>query len=154
MKINPYAITSSGISPELLDAAHEPYAPGIGEDGWLKTACLPDGVYEILLEDFTFESQGHAFTVPRGFVTDYASIPRFFHRILPQRGRYNPAAVAHDFLYWSGVLSKDDADEVLYDLSERLGVGWFDRHAIYRGVRIGGWVAWNKYRKAERRGGK
>ncbi len=36
--------------------------------------------------------------VPVGYRTDFASIPRFFHRILPPAGRYGKAAVIHDWL--------------------------------------------------------
>jgi hypothetical protein len=36
--------------------------------------------------------------VPVGYRTDFASIPRFFWRILPPAGRYGKAAVVHDWL--------------------------------------------------------
>lgn len=36
--------------------------------------------------------------VPAGYRTDFASIPRFFHRLLPPAGRYGKAAVIHDWL--------------------------------------------------------
>lgn len=142
-------ITCSGVYPQLLQSAKLAYAPGIG-GGWLQTAILPDGIHEILLSEFRFTWQDRKFVVPEAFVTDFASVPRLFQRVLPQRGRYSPAAVAHDWLYWSGTLSKKDADLVLLDLAKRLGVGWVDRQMLYQGVRIGGFVAWNQYRKAEK----
>ena len=37
--------------------------------------------------------------VPKGFVTDGASIPRIFWVYLPRHGKYTKAAVVHDFLY-------------------------------------------------------
>jgi hypothetical protein len=143
-------ITSSGVFPDLLNKARLAYAPGIG-GGWLQTAILPDGVHEILLEEFRFTWCNRLFIVPKAFVTDFASVPRFFHRILPQRGRYSPAAVAHDWLYWSGRLSRKQADKVLYDLARRLKVRWIDRQLLYWGVRLGGWVAWNAYREQQKR---
>ncbi len=36
--------------------------------------------------------------VPAGYRTDFASIPRFFHRVLPPVGKYSRAAVVHDWL--------------------------------------------------------
>jgi len=38
-------------------------------------------------------------TVPAGFVTDLASVPRLLWAIVPRDGLYNGAAVVHDFLY-------------------------------------------------------
>src|SRR3954454_19309299 len=39
-------------------------------------------------------------SVPKGFVTDLASIPQLFCSILPPTGRYSYPAIVHDFLYW------------------------------------------------------
>lgn len=38
-------------------------------------------------------------TVPKGFLTDLASIPKFLHGIFTPDGDYSAAAVVHDFLY-------------------------------------------------------
>lgn len=160
--IDPYSIVNSGVYPELLKEMTAPYADGIGEDGWLQTAVLPDGVHEILLTAFPFDWNSRHFVIPRGFVTDYASVPRFFQRLLPQRGKYGPAAVAHDWLYWCrGVaragdtpLTKDQADHVLLDLSRRLGVGCIDRNMLFYGVQIGGKSTWDNYRLLEQSCGK
>jgi hypothetical protein len=143
-------IKSSGIYPQLLQSAKLAYAPGIGGP-WLQTAVLPNGINEILMVDFHFEWKGQKYTIPRGFVTDGASVPWFFQRLLPRQGRYFAAAVIHDYLYWSGLLSRKEADLVLLEFSKRLRVGWIDRHMLYRGVRIGGWVAWGQYRKQEKK---
>lgn len=37
-------------------------------------------------------------TVPKGYRTDFASVPRFFWRLYPPVGRYCQAAVLHDYL--------------------------------------------------------
>jgi len=36
--------------------------------------------------------------VPKGYRTDFASIPRFFWRLFPPYGQYGKAAVVHDWL--------------------------------------------------------
>ena len=41
-------------------------------------------------------------------------------------------------------------DQIFLEALEVLGVGWLKRSAMYSGVRVGSWVAWNRYRKAER----
>lgn len=137
-------ITCSGVRPDLLARAR------LGQDNLTTVIGLPDGIHDILVEDWTFRWKGKKFIVPKGFVTDYASIPRLFSRILPQRGPYNRAALAHDWLYWSGILTKSEADHVLYDLADRFGVGFLDRQLLLRGVQLGGWVAWRMYRRMEK----
>lgn len=37
-------------------------------------------------------------SVPVGFITDFATVPRIFWGILPPFGRYGKAAVVHDYL--------------------------------------------------------
>lgn len=149
--MNTLTLTSSGVFPEILEKIDQPYAEGIGETGMLVTAVLPDGIHEILLRDFTVAWKNHVLFIPRGFVTDYASVPRFFQRLIPQRGKYSPAAVIHDFLYWTGIYSRAESDKIAFlELSRRLGVGFLDRVILYLGVRIGGWVAWRMYRKSKK----
>ena len=82
-------------------------------------------------------------TVPAGFTTDFASIPRFFWRILPPAGEYGKAAVIHDFLYQygrdnKGPVTKAYADGVFLRAMTDLGVGVFRRRAMYAAVRLFG----------------
>lgn len=94
--------------------------------------------------------------VPRSFVTDFASIPRGLWNLLPPTGGYGKAAVIHDWLYQKRVVrpagrlcDRAEADRVLLEGMEVLGVGRLTRRLIYAGVRAGGWATWNKYRKQE-----
>lgn len=101
--------------------------------------------------------------IPAGFLTDFASVPRFFWRIFPPTGQYGKAAVVHDWLYQNRVVivewpdghkttrlvERSEADGVLYEAMGVLGVDRFTRWGIYAGVRVGGWVAWRKYRSAD-----
>lgn len=49
----------------------------------------------ILLEDFEY----NGYTVPKGYITDGASVPRIFWFIYPpNRPDYLPAAIIHDYL--------------------------------------------------------
>ena len=86
--------------------------------------------------------------VPAGFKTDLASIPRGLWNILPPVGGYDKAAVLHDFLYRNAPnnCTRSFADGVLNEAMEVSGVGRFTRWAIYAGIRVGGWVVWNRYR--------
>lgn len=84
--------------------------------------------------------------VPNGFKTDFASIPRALWAVLPPVGGYDRAAVVHDFLYQNGGVSRGDADGVLLEAMEAVGVSRITRWTIYAGVRSGGWLIWHKYR--------
>ena len=93
--------------------------------------------------------------VPCGFTTDFASIPRPLWAVIPQHGKYDRAAVVHDYLYQNGgylknnvlvTVSRKTADDVFNEAMAVLGVRFTQRWVIYAGVRIGGHVAWDHYR--------
>lgn len=99
--------------------------------------------------------------VPSGFLTDFASIPRGLWNLLPPTGLYGKAAVLHDWLYQHRTVTviarpprvrlvdRGEADHVLKEAMEVLGVGRMTRWTIYAGIRAGGWLTWRRYRKAE-----
>ena len=86
-------------------------------------------------------------TAPQGMITDGASIPRFFWRIIgsPLSGKYRQAAVIHDAGYlgvleWrSGTVQKNytrqEVDDMFLLLMEALGVSWWRRRAMHWAVR-------------------
>lgn len=111
---------------------------------------LPFTVYEPLVYDSDVLKR--LLTVPAGFKTDLASIPRILWNILPPFGKYDAAAVLHDLLYQHGGVTRDQADNVLYEAMHVSGVNFWQRWTIFRGVRFGGWMVWNRYRAADRTG--
>ena len=84
-----------------------------------------------------------AVTVPTGFVTDFASIPRIFWSLLRPDGEYAYAAVVHDYLYWTQTRSRNEADQILKLAMEDFEIDALTVGAIYGAVRVGGQVAWN-----------
>ncbi len=100
----------------------------------------------VLLGSFSYTgADGTVYTAPMGMVTDLASIPRPLWNILPPFGQYTGAAVIHDFLYQTQTCTKEQADLVLAEAMDAAGVTHFIREAIYKGVDIGGWPAWNSH---------
>lgn len=83
-----------------------------------------------------------AVTVPHGFVTDFASVPRLFWSMLPPMGRYGYAAVFHDFAYWEQNVSRAEADALFRDTMIELQVSTWTRHLLYYSVRWFGFPAW------------
>lgn len=80
----------------------------------------PLGVdYYVVSEPLVYRRKsGQVITVPAGFRTDLASVPRLFWRVLPRDGgTYRAAAVVHDYLieHASWDHAADVFDEALAD---------------------------------------
>lgn len=84
-----------------------------------------------------------AVIVPKGFVTDLASIPPIFFSALRPDGEYAYAAVVHDYLYWTQTRPRDEADDILNMAMQDFKVGTVKIGAIYTAVRLAGKTAWN-----------
>jgi hypothetical protein len=91
-------------------------------------------------------------TVPTGFVTDFASIPRVFWSILRPDGEYAYAAVVHDYLYWTQTRAREEADDILKMAMEDFEVGTAKIKTIYGAVHLAGKTAWNGNAKKKAQG--
>ena len=85
--------------------------------------------------------------VPKDFITDLASTPRILWTIYPRDGKYRYAVVIHDFLYHYQTRSRKEADFILWEALKEIGINAFHRNMFYNGVRLGGWLPWNKRKK-------
>ena len=114
----------------------------------LKVTPLDGGKYWQLLEGFCYYTDEipveHLITVPEGFITDFASVPRVVWWLLPPWGQYGKAAVVHDFLYRAKPWPRKRCDQIFLEGMQTLGVGWATRTTMYSAVRVAGWRAWNK----------
>lgn len=114
---------------------------------------------------------GKSITVPKGFATDYSSIPyvclilavclvSFLFSfgplmilvllIPPVWSKVDIAGVVHDFLYVSGAVPKWEADKVWLELAmagESHARWWQAYPCWFFGLVIGGIPTWLKYRK-------
>ena len=100
-----------------------------------------------LIEEFKFEYEDIIFTIPKGFITDGASVPKIFWNILSPWGIYSPAAVAHDWLYYSQTTTKDFADDMLMAGMKKLGTSALECNIIYGAVNKAGQSAWDENKK-------
>ncbi len=123
-------------------------------DAWgYKLVQLKTGRKWKVIEDYTYKRGLIRILVQKGFVYDGASIPRIFWRFIgpPAAGKYAHASLLHDWLYVEQSLSKfgtlvkitrKEADDLMLAIMKDDGVSWWQRNAIYRGVRLGGGRAW------------
>lgn len=85
---------------------------------------------------------GHTITVPEGFVTDLASVPRPFWNILPPFGHYDRAAIIHDYLYGSKgeigsiKLTRAQCDEIFRSEMIADGVSGLVANIMWAAVRL------------------
>jgi len=95
----------------------------------------------VLIEDwlYCYPSTGDVFLVPRGYETDFASIPKIARWAVNPFGNHAEAAVVHDWLYAVGEPGKrKDADQVFRFAMKEQGVNIVRRNVMYRAVRRGG----------------
>ena len=78
-------------------------------------------------------------TVPAGFRTDFASVPRILWPIFPPYGQYTRAAILHDYLCEQrGKCSRFLADAIFREAMRQLKVPVCRRVAMYYAVRFYG----------------
>lgn len=103
-----------------------------------------------LMEPFTFLSKDFGRVhVPRGFVTDFGSVPSAVKPIIDND---DPdlvfAAIGHDWLYKNGgklpgmTLTRYQCDCVLYEAMIASGAPIVKSWLVFRAVRFGGGAAW------------
>ncbi len=106
---------------------------------------LPDGDRWILLSNWDY----FGFEVPAGFVTDLTSSPRLVWAVFPKWGVHGPAAILHDWLYYSGIVDRVQADAIFFDAMGACGVIPWKRRAMFAGVLLGGKKYWDYHRASD-----
>lgn len=110
----------------------------------LRTAdTTDDGQWEIV-EPLVFVSDVArlTITVPAGFRTDLASVPRIPVAYWLAGGSAAAAAVVHDYLYNSRLVPRKVADEVLREASTATAVPAWRRWLMWSAVRLFGGFYW------------
>ena len=73
---------------------------------------FPNGYTFITLEEYHFKFKGRQYTVPVGYWSDGASVPRFFWRLLSPRidPQTLDPSVVHDYMYDMKIGTRQEAD--------------------------------------------
>lgn len=96
--------------------------------------------------DWRITYRGEAYAVPRGFVTDGASVPAWLQWLCgsPLEPPRMYAALVHDWLYSGGdpEATRADADDIYRDLQMALGVPRWKAYAEWAALRLFGASHW------------
>lgn len=94
-----------------------------------------------LTEPLAYRGRHQTFTVPAGFATDFATVPRVVVWLIARFGVYTLAAILHDWLCEvavpSGLVSANDADGLFRRVLREQGVSGPRRWLMWAGVRWG-----------------
>ena len=92
-------------------------------------------------------------TVPKGFVTDFASVPKGLWSFgLSPHGKFSKAAIIHDYLYWTHGCTREQSDMIMLIAMKESQVEKVDQFALYEGLDLAGNPAWVENRE-DREGG-
>ncbi|MBF6439090.1 DUF1353 domain-containing protein [Nocardia cyriacigeorgica] len=104
-------------------------------DGGIVVEELDERFWQVA-EPLEYHGATERFVVPAGFRTDFASVPRPVVWLIPRYGAYTKAAILHDYLLSSGVVSAADADGIFRRTLGELGVSVPRRWMMWAAVRF------------------
>lgn len=155
--------STAKVSYEHVDGTRAPEsAPGAG-DGSVALELAPAALVPFADADFWYlkeplhwkaKSGKLEVTVPRGFTTDFATVPSVFWTWIPPVGRHGYPAVIHDWLYWEQTVKRRDADLAFDAALADLGVSSLKRVSMYQSVNWFGGRYWDDNAQAKKRGDK
>jgi len=95
-----------------------------------------------LTESFSFHYDGpdglEIYTVPKGFVTNFASIPKFLWSIYGPIGTATKGSVIHDYLYTTAEVPRLKADQIFKEGIITIDGGTSKANVFFSAVRLFG----------------
>ena len=113
-----------------------------------------------LTEDWVYQIDNFAYVVPKGFIFDGASVPKAFRSWLSPMGVLLMGGLIHDYGYkyqtllyaskksGNGISTQKSMDETFRDVNISVNGFFVLNYLAYYGLRLGGFLAWKKHRKA------
>lgn len=95
-----------------------------------------------LAKTVRYRGRDEDFVVPAGQTTDLASVPVILTWLLPRYGKWTKAAILHDYLWGSGIVTKRDADGIFRRALRESGVPLHQRWTMWAAVRLADIVAY------------
>jgi len=89
-------------------------------------------------------------TVPVGYITDFASVPRVFWPLISPIDNHAKAGALHDFLYTEGKHTRKECDKIFKEALIVLETKPWKVWCMYKFCRWFGWWKWYKERQLEK----
>lgn len=117
----------------------------------VKLEVIEDGKWKVV-QCIVYESEAlkTKVSIPQGFETDLASVPRLPFMYMLFGGRATAASIVHDYLYREGVLPRSVADSVFKEAMGDTGVSWVTKWPMYLAVRLAGSFSYKNKHPANR----
>lgn len=112
-----------------------------------------------IVKDYHFSIHGQDYVIPKGFVFDGASVPKFLASWLSPVGVLLVGGLVHDYAYkyekllkknkkdTTHTLTQKEADIIFRDINIEQNGFHLMNYLAYWALRLGGFVAWNGHRK-------
>jgi len=145
------AASTGGVAPSKahfpLDKSSDSFVRAFADgQNWMLQSPL---IYQI------GKNPAHVVIVPRGFVTDFASIPQPFKALrdlMPSTEHYGIPALVHDYLYWRQDCTREEADNIMEIALKESGISLIERKVVHEGLRQFAQSAWDANRRARESG--
>jgi hypothetical protein len=133
------SVLTTHVPEPIAGVALRPFAEGTN---WMLTEPL---VYRV-------GDSRDSVVVPKGFVTDFASIPPRLQGLISALGPYMLPAVVHDYLYWEQRCTRAQADRLFLIAMQEMRVPFDRRWPMYEAVNGFGGGAWTQNGRDRRAG--
>jgi hypothetical protein len=112
-----------------------------------------------LTKDWKYDINGIMYVIPKGFVFDGASIPKFFRTWLSPVGVLMMGGLVHDYAYkyktilkankkdTIGPITQKHSDQLFKDINISVNGFRILNYIGYAALRLGGYFAWSGHRK-------
>ena len=113
-----------------------------------------------VMEDWCYTLRGIYMVIPKGFIFDGASVPKYFWSWVSPTGILLIAGLIHDYGYKYGTLLKLDkksttgpqslrnTDRLFLEVNIEVNGFKVINYLVFLGLRAGSWWAWHNHRKA------
>jgi hypothetical protein len=146
-------VLTEGDNPEVMLTGRVVRFPPLLQQDRRRAAVLDEDYY------FCASRTGQVIRIPRGYQTDFASIPGVARLLIDRFGTSLEPAAVHDWLYSVGQgtteaqqeAGRAEADRIFLDALEDNGVGFATRTIMYVAVRLFGGGAYGQVAEWEGR---
>lgn len=97
-----------------------------------------------VIEDCHFEHENVKLVIPKGYTTDFASVPQLLWWLIPAHGNAAMPAIIHDYTCEYGILPRWQCDKIFLQLLKKANISTWQYSLMYLYVRALGWVRYKR----------